>query len=150
MKEAFVDYFKMVGMGGPFLHRASQLCDECEILIEHSFEDSFASDIIADGRRLFSNLYFFTNKAVVKVENFAERPLISMQRLDRVSACTEFSSGPFKEVGDKSIMQATCTWEPIPFSLQLLATGQNCGHFLKIVQTYIIPWLAPSSPQAGT
>jgi hypothetical protein len=139
MKPEFVTYVRDLGMGDTFLGRITAIHEVGTRLFSlKEFDDIFVSDHAPRSQtRTYVNLQFFTRDTVVKVENFVTQPTFDIQGLDKVAKCPltlyDYDLVTLKE---DSALHAFPTWEPIPFSLQLLAYRGNCPQLVSILKKY--------------
>jgi hypothetical protein len=150
---AFRRYLSEIGMGMNLIQRVSDLHEDCEYLASpNEVVDIFVSDAMGEGgKRVYSWIHFFSKVAVFKIDRFDSNPAISVQPLSRVKSCGIYK-GDYRRLNqpateNSGILQATVIWEPVPFVLSLTATGQNCNHLLRVLKTYLLPYLVDGQRQ---
>jgi hypothetical protein len=146
MKNEFTEYLMGLGMGSPFIKRVTQIHDACMLLANRELNDIFVSENRVGSRRTYIAVHFFTDNHVYRAKNFIEAFVIDIRHLDRVSVC-EIMKNNFDlettEAGDSSMMQVNARWEPTSYSLQLVATGDNCAQLIRILKGYILSRISP-------
>src|SRR5262249_36111863 len=144
MKETFTAYLKDLDMGDNFVRRVTELHDECRLLTDEEPEEIFVSEQFVEGQRKYIALHFFTQSSVFRFRDFISQFNVEIHRLEGVALC-EFHKREFDlktgSASPKSTVVLNVTWEPLSFSLQLVATQDNCAHLSRIVKKYFFPQL---------
>ncbi len=152
MNKSFRDYAKSLDMGPQLIAKVEEIHNDFQGILEDSinaskepFGDIFIAEHLGGNNREYVHLYFFSKDLVFEAENFlkAANPTYAIARLRNI-ACFRMGKSNFDLLAPpqkESYINATATWEPIPYTMQLLATGANCEKALQMLRKYVLPYL---------
>ena len=147
MKEEFVQYLGLIGMGDALIERVSALERSIAAILPEEITHIFVSEYIdKEDNRQFENLYFFTGGYLVETRNFVTEPRTEVDLIRQSIINVQLT---LKDYDLRSASQAsrfTFGYSTGPLSAQLRASKENCDHLLRVVRECIIPNFAESTP----